>query len=109
MIAITSLTVAAPAAPRQARVALRIVDTSPLTVRGTGWHARERVRVKVAAEATTTRTVQTTLAGAFTTAFPTVTVQRCGDPVWITAIGASGARATVKLPVPECPPPLGNG
>jgi len=109
VIALAALAVAVPtgAAPQRAKPALRIVDTSPLAVRGTNWHARERVRVRVSGETSAVRLVRATLAGAFTAQFPAVTVERCGDPLWITGIGASGARASVKLVLPECPPPLG--
>src|SRR3954447_16975919 len=76
-----------------ARPRLAIVRAAPLTVRGTGFAARERVRVTVR---TTTRTVvrsaRTNDDGVFTARFAGVGLGGCGA---VGATGSSGDRATL--------------
>jgi hypothetical protein len=88
------------------RPALRLVDSAPITVRGTSFKAKELVRVTFVQGATrTTRTRRATLRGSFTTsAGEDSRLDRCGDLLLITAIGGRGSRASLKYPLPDCPP-----
>jgi hypothetical protein len=90
------------AASQQAR--LRVVDASPLVVRGSAFRANEVVRVVYrAGEVTRTRTATATVAGAFVVRFP-VTWALC-PPASLSASGAKGSRATLKPPRTMCPQP----
>jgi hypothetical protein len=104
LVAIAALAVAAPAATPRAKPSLRVVDTSPLAVRGAAFHVRERVRVQVSGSATALRIVRASAVGTFTATFPAVFVDRCSDSLAVVAVGTSGARASVKLVPIECPP-----
>jgi hypothetical protein len=88
------------------RPALRLVDASPITVRGTNFKARELVRVTFVQGATKkTRTLRTTTLGRFSTsAGEDVRLDRCGDLLLVTAVGGRGSRASLKYPLPDCPP-----
>jgi hypothetical protein len=91
------------------KATLRVVDLTPLTVRGTGFHAEQSVRVAVRRDGTllARRTIRSGIRGGFTTRFAAVSLgHSCGSAVAITARDASGRLATAKLPLPECPPPL---
>src|SRR5438045_2937740 len=91
--AVLCLALAAPAVAA-APPRLAIVRAAPLTVRGTGFAARERVRVTVR---TTTRTVvrsaRTNRDGVFTARFAGVGLGGCGT---VAATGSSGDRATLS-------------
>ncbi len=85
---------------------LRIADRDPLTVRGYGFDARERVRVVALvadarddAPATTVRRfVRSDRTGSFRAVFSEVELHRC-DTVRVTAIG-DGDRAVLKILAP---------
>jgi hypothetical protein len=102
-------TATAAAGAVNARPALKLAKASPLTVQGTGFRASERVRVTVVATRAYVRTTHTTRAGRFTARFADVDAafDRCGNGLLITARGALGDVARLKLPQPECPPSLG--
>ena len=95
----------APSATQKAT--LRVVDTHPLTVRGASFGPRKAVIVTVRQEDSVRarRSVRTSAVGRFAVAFTGPVVHRCSGDATITAVGASGAVATVKLPQPLCPPP----
>ena len=106
---VIALVVAAAAAdvgarPVAARASLRLVSTAPVRVHGSGFHARERVRVRLRAPGApaTTRRIRAGRRGAFTTAFAGVKVDRC-SAFSVTAVGRSGRRATLYRPAPKCP------
>jgi hypothetical protein len=83
---------------------LRLVDSSPLTVRGVAFKAHERVRVTAYLESGTLQAaLRAGPRGGFTVTFEEIAV-RCGFTVQ--AVGAGGSRASLKLPQPACPPPL---
>jgi hypothetical protein len=88
------------------RATLRVTDSSPLTVRGTSFKARERVRVSFTLETrTVVRRVRATAGGRFTaSAGEDVRVDRCGDFFLVVAVGNRGSRASLKAPLPDCPP-----
>ena len=87
------------------RAKVRIVTTSPLVVRGSHFHARERVRVTSTPGGT--RRVRSTANGTFSASFGTVRVDRCnGATFTVVAAGSRGDRAelALKLPRVACPP-----
>ena len=76
--------------------ALRLVRLLPVTVHGSGFKARERVRVIAqAGTSSLARTVVAGRAGAFDVTFPGMRVGHCGR-LSILARGAGGSRATVS-------------
>jgi hypothetical protein len=83
---------------------LRVIDGSPLVVRGSAFRGHEVVRVVYrGAVLTRTRTATATAAGTFVVRFP-VTWALC-PPASLTATGAKGSRATLKPPRTMCPQP----
>jgi hypothetical protein len=94
-------------AQAQGSAKLRVVDTTPLVVAGSGFQASERVTV----------TAMTTLglrivrlrastAGTFRAGFR-ISTRPCTRPFAIRARGAAGSVATVTMRVPPCiPPPI---
>jgi hypothetical protein len=101
-IAGSSLAAAVPTT----RPSIRIVSMAPLTVRGTHFAARERVRVtfRTSVDAPVV-TVRATAAGTFTTATPVgLTYDRCSTPLFVSAAGASGDHVVLKVPLRLCPP-----
>ena len=100
-------TSAALSSAQRLKPRLRLADASPLTLKGTHFRARERVRITVSASETQTRVVRTARNGSFTAQFPDLVISRCSGFA-VLAVGASGDRASMKvLQQPDCPPPLG--
>jgi hypothetical protein len=98
--AVACLILAAPATAARPRLA--IVRAFPVTVRGTGFVARERVRVAVrTATRTVVRSARADAEGAFTVRFAGVHLGACGA---VGATGAHGDRASVTrhLGVASC-------
>ena len=84
---------------------LRLLDHSPAVLRGTGFKPTERVVVRAYATGVTrSRTLTASRAGTFTIRFAMV-AGGCMGAHAFSATGARGSRATLKLLVPECPPP----
>jgi hypothetical protein len=79
---------------------VRVVALSPLTVRGTGFKAHERVHVTVSPGGT--RRVRARGDGSFRVAFGRPADRCTGLSVY--AVGARGDRASLKLPQLACPP-----
>ena len=93
----------APAAGRPAaHRAIALIRSDPATVRGTGFPARSRLGVALAARHEYVLHVRVSRAGTFTATFPTI-VDRCtGWTVTVTQAGAP--RLVVRGPRPECAP-----
>jgi hypothetical protein len=92
-------------AGRRPDAALRIVDWTPLTVRGTGFAAGEQVRLtlRTGRPRTVSRTTRAGRSGTFRAAFGLlVALDPCRGTLVVTATGSRGSRATVKRP---CRPP----
>ena len=83
---------------RKARV--EIVRTAPLTIRGTGFKAGERVRLLATGDGVETRRIAATTAGSFTARFG-LPAGRCTALV-VQAIGNMGSRATIDRPTLDC-------
>jgi hypothetical protein len=98
-VAIPSIAGGAP------RAKVRMVTLSPLEIRGTHFHPRERVRVTATPGGR--RRVRTAANGTFTASFGTVPVDRCnGARLTVVALGSRGDRAELALKLPQvaCPP-----
>jgi hypothetical protein len=88
------------------RPVLRMSDEAPLTFRGSGFHANERVSVRVAA-VSGGRAVHRVTAGSggrFTVRFQGMNADACRGLV-ATATGDRGSRATFKRVPGQCPAP----
>jgi hypothetical protein len=113
---VAALFVAAPAAgdtraesASNPKPRLALIDRDPLTLRGTSFVRRERVRVLVEVDGRTeVRRVVANVRGSFSVVFQDVTLEHpCSAGQWARAIGTNGSRAFLKLgPQPLCPPPL---
>lgn len=90
-------------AKTHARVAMQ--STAPVTIRGTGFHARERVTVTVTTTGDRTKVVRANARGVFTATFTRFAIGHCIGYT-IRAKGNHGSLATLTL-TPECPPPAG--
>jgi hypothetical protein len=84
---------------------LKLLATAPPAVRGTAFHAHERVRLVLRrrAGAPTITHASADSAGSFVATFAGVRVNRCGG-FSIVATGSEGSRATMlrSLPLPPC-------
>ena len=107
-VLVIALLVATAASGAVPTAKVRFVSANPATVRGSGFVARERVRLTLTAPGTKrTRVVRTSARGAFTVGFGLPDgFDRCKDGLLVTAVGGRGDRAGAKLPQPECPPVL---
>ena len=79
-----------------------------LSVTSTGMHGRhfyprERVRMTLILQIRETRQVRTTATGSFDLPLPAA-YDRCTEALTITAFGARGDSARVKVPKRACPP-----
>ena len=74
----------------------------PLTVRGYGFEARERVTVTVDGRNRGTLRVRATARGAFTASFKLLVPKIRCHPLTIRALGSQGSRASRQLPSPDC-------
>ena len=102
--AVAGLSAAAIASTAQ-KPSLRLVSIQPLKIRGVYFRPRERVRVRAAVENSIhTRSTRTTDRGSFAVAFVEVAYDPCSTFLLVTAVGAHGERAALKLPQRECPP-----
>lgn len=82
---------------------LQLADAAPLTLRGTGFVAGERVRVTVSARSTRTRRVAAGRSGTFVVRFAGIAYDRCNG-LLAQATGSEGSVARLKRPQPFCPP-----
>ena len=90
----------------QTRPILRIVNDSPLTLRGTGFKARERVQVTVVMrERILSRQLRTGSLGGFTIRFVGVGINYCVFPLSIRARGSSSGLARTLMPIADCAMP----
>ncbi len=79
-----------------------------LSVTSTGMHGRhfyprERVRMTLILQIRETRQVRTTATGSFDLPLPAA-YDRCTEALTITAVGARGDSARIKVPKRACPP-----
>jgi hypothetical protein len=105
--AVAAVLAAVAAAPGAATTgpALKLERMHPVTVKGTGFHSRERVRLVLhEGAATHRRRARAGRSGAFSATFPRAAIARC-ERFTITAAGRGGSRASVGRRAPVgCPP-----
>jgi hypothetical protein len=112
LIATTSVLVVAgsafgASASSQAKPWLRLADTEPLTIRGVNFKAGEAITVTATMREQGTKAKRVSKAahaaasGGFTVTLASVDIDDCGL-IGITAQGASGDRASLKLPPRQC-------
>lgn len=108
LVAAGALQASAPtsdgAAATSAKARLALVQRAPLTIRGTSFASRERVKLILASKKRITKLFYATAGGSFVIRFPGVRVDRC-EGFAAFAIGARGSRAALGLPNVYCPPP----
>jgi len=80
---------------RQAKASLHVVKLSPLTVKGSGFKAKEKVVLRLSGAGTGTARGTATAGGVVTLTFPKVKVTACSAYV-LRASGATGTSATLK-------------
>jgi len=100
-VAFVSSAIASPSVP-----ALRLVSSQPLTVRGVHFKSHERVRVTQHLDAgKRSKVVSATATGTFKVTFAVpMAIDPCLESVRVTAVGARGSEAVLKLPQRACPP-----
>jgi hypothetical protein len=88
------------------KATLKLVKGTPLTLKGTSFASKERVRlVVVAAQEKTAKRLTAGPGGAFIARFADVAVDRCNGFTAF-AVGARGSRASLSSPNVYCPPSL---
>jgi hypothetical protein len=101
-----ALALLAPAAAVTARAqpSLAVTRYAPLTVAGANFAPGERVVVTVVARnVKRARPVHAGSRGGFRIRFDLNTRLGCGNPLAVSARGASGSTATARMPRPQCP------
>lgn len=107
LIGTASLVLAASAAGGsevRAKAKLTLLPATQLTLRGSKFVPRERVRVSVVSERSLAKWVTANGSGVFVVRFDAA-YDRCSGLV-ATATGARGSRAGLKMPQLGCPPTL---
>jgi hypothetical protein len=105
LLGVAGLADGSPSQPGR-RAKLTIVKMQPLTLRGTGFLAAEKVRLTVVAGGDRfVRSTTVNSSGSFTQGFPSATVDRCNRLVAV-AIGSRGSRAAIRPFQLACPVPL---
>jgi hypothetical protein len=96
------------AAGTERRPALRLLDSMPLVVRGTGFRAGEHVRLTLLTPRPTRTAARTASRAGTFTARITLTPILCQRARAVVAVGDRGSRARLKLAGSDCwaPPPL---
>lgn len=87
---------------------LRLVTAQPVVLKGSSFHARERVKVTIqVAGRDLVRRVVATRAGSFRVALDdNVVLDRCNSSFAVRAVGGRGTQAFLKMPQLLCPPAL---
>ena len=94
----------APAAATSTHARIWLSSERPLSVRGTGFAAGDRIAVRVSKAGTVLRkTVVATRAGGFAARWTRGLPTACGSTRAV-AVGASGRRATYVVVVDDCGP-----
>jgi hypothetical protein len=105
-VAGSALALAVPAVAAGPAPALRLVSNEPLTIRGAHFKAHERVRVTTHVDAAKrSKLVRSTTIGTFKVTFDVpMAFDPCVESLRVTAVGARGSDAVLKLPQRACPP-----
>jgi hypothetical protein len=103
VVLISLMSTAAVQGASSGAATIRVMDRTPLTLRGTGFAAGERVRIVVRTTSTRQMRLSATSRGSFVAAFRRATYNRCSG-LTAFAFGSGGSRAQLVLPAPACPP-----
>jgi hypothetical protein len=104
IVAAVAIAVPAGATCPTGSAKLRLLDRAPLTLRGAGFKAGERVSVTATASREAVRRVRALASGGFVVTFTGLTAGRC-TLVRAVAVGNRGSRTVLKiLPPPACLP-----
>jgi hypothetical protein len=96
---------AATAGAARPPASLHLVKLAPLTVGGTGFRPAERIRVTLVFGTTEVRRVIAGKTGRFVARFDDdVQLSRCNIRFAVSAAGARGTNAALKIPRPACMP-----
>jgi hypothetical protein len=88
------------------KATLKLMRGTPLTLKGTYFASKERVRLGVvAAQKKTTKRLTAASGGTFVVRFSDIAVDRCNGFTAF-AVGARGSRASLSSPNVYCPPSL---
>jgi hypothetical protein len=83
---------------------VRLVDPTPVTLRGVNFQPLERVTISLSLGATDARRVtRAGPAGQFVTVFPNLRYDRCHGTLGVKAVGSLGSRAAWKIVPLDCP------
>jgi hypothetical protein len=98
---ISAAVLATGAAGAIARATVSVPQTTPFTVKATGFRPLEKVKVTVFYKGAHSRTIIAGNRGAFAAIFPAVNVGTCGT-YSVKATGNHGSKATFKRVRPRC-------
>jgi hypothetical protein len=83
---------------------VRLVDPTPVTLRGLNFRPLERVTISLSLGATDARRViRAGEAGQFLTVFPKLRYDRCHGALAVKAVGSYGSRVSWKVAPLDCP------
>ena len=102
-----AVALASPAAAVGPAPVLRLTHGQPLVIAGAHFASRERVTVTVRARQPYLRRVVSRADGSFTVSFGVVSAARCAG-LMVNAVGASGDRASLRIPRQACIEPPGT-
>lgn len=105
--AAVAVALVSPAAAVRPAPVLKLAHGSPLVLSGAHFASRERVTVTVHTPSSYLRRVVTRADGSFTASFGTVKAARCGG-LNADALGATGDRASLRIPRGACTSPPGT-
>jgi hypothetical protein len=94
-----------PAAAVATAPRLAVADATPLTVKGSGFRAREHIRVIVSLPGSSAHWTTANATGGFTVRFSAMAPDSCTAYV-VHAAGVRGDTAVLRVRPPECPQPL---
>jgi hypothetical protein len=94
---------AASGSESRKKATLKLTSGMPLTLRGANFRPHERVRITVSSELRRTKQVTANGSGIFLVRFQDA-YDRCTGLLAV-AVGASGSRAMLKMPILGCPAP----
>jgi hypothetical protein len=100
-----ALTASATASSQSTRATLRLVDESPVTFRGAGFHARENVRLVVVGGKRAVKTFAAGAGGGFVVRMAGFSANECKG-LSATATGSDGSQASYKRAPGMCPVPI---
>jgi hypothetical protein len=83
---------------------VRLVDPTPITLRGVNFQPLERVTISLSLGATDVlRVVRAGSLGQFVTVFPKLRYDRCNGALGVKAVGSLGSSAAWKVVPLDCP------